>query len=399
MRVYRQIGSRARANDHNRVGTLAPIGVQAAAQILERIAETHEPAPRHLDFLSFRQLGEITTPITSPTTKDIFDLFVKGDVDEGLLAQSLSKPIPSYVVRRGEINTVAELLSRGAPVVVILSRLANGKTLFSASIASEVRDRFNVFIFAKESLSLADEIRALRTPSKPTLIIIDDYARHIDLISELRLGAGANQYLLLTSQTPTHLTTRDRLRSILGDGQLVEIRVDTLSQRELLEFDSILAPAGLLGDATAMSQNHRVQKLYRDGGAGEFCGILLWLLDSPVIRERLVETFATLKGKREPQRVVIAAMILTHIGQPPDIDDIAEFIGADAINQTIFSEDSTVAELVRFARRGAYPRSSLFAGCLAGSLGPGSGIRRARRNASYRVAASAWQQALCRDLP
>jgi hypothetical protein len=193
-------------------GTLAPIGVQAAAQIPERIAETHEPAPRHFNFLSFRRLGESTTPINSPTAKDIFDLFVKGDVDEGLLAHSLSEPIPSYVVRRGEINTIAESLSRGAPVVVILSRLANGKTLLSASIASVVRDRFDVFIFVKESLSLADEIRALRTPTRPTLIVIEDYARHTDLIRDLRLGAGQNQYLLLTSRTPTHLTARRGLR-------------------------------------------------------------------------------------------------------------------------------------------------------------------------------------------
>jgi hypothetical protein len=218
-----------------------------------------------------------------------------------------------------------------------------------------------VFIFAKESLSLADEIRALRTPTRPTLIVIDDYARHIDLISELRLGAGQNQYLLLTSRTPTHLTTRDRLLSALGDGQLVEFRVDTLREEELKTFDSILAGAGLLGEEAARSPDHRVQELYRSRGAGEFGGILLWLLDSPVIRERLAETFATLKGKDEPQRVVIAAMILTHIGQPPDIDDIAEFIGANAINQTIFSEGSTVAELVRLDRHVAYPRSSLFA--------------------------------------
>jgi hypothetical protein len=54
-------------------------------------------------------------------------------------------------------------------------------------------------------------------------------------------------------------------------------------------------------------------------------------------------------------------MILTHIGQNPDIDDIAEFIGADTINHMIFSEDTAVADLLSFDRRAARPRSSLFA--------------------------------------
>jgi hypothetical protein len=41
-------------------------------------------------------------------------------------------------------------------------------------------------------------------------------------VRELRLGAGRNQYLLLTSRTPTHLTNRDRLQGILGEIQPTE---------------------------------------------------------------------------------------------------------------------------------------------------------------------------------
>jgi hypothetical protein len=240
--------SRTLSTTIEKFGAIAPIGVHAAAQGLDLATESHEPTPRRPEFSSFPPLGESRTPITSPTAKSTFDLYVKGEVDTPLLARSLSEPTPSYVVHRAEIDEVAKLLDHGAPVVIILSRLANGKTLLSERISATVRDRFDVFVFTKETLSLADEIRVLRAPEHPTLIVIDDYAKNIDLVRELRLGAGRNQYLLLTSRTPTHLTNRDRLQGILGEIQPTEFRVDTLRENELNALDSILSGAGLLGD-------------------------------------------------------------------------------------------------------------------------------------------------------
>jgi tetratricopeptide (TPR) repeat protein len=343
-------------------GILCPVaGVEPAAEILNSVAKVHEPTGRHVDFSSFRAVPEIAVPANPPTAKNVFDLLVKGEVDIGYLSRSLSQPEPSYVVPRAEIEQVADALARGAPVVAVLSRLANGKTLLSECIAAKLRDRFDVFVFTKNTLSLADEVRVLRAPSRPTLIVIDDYTRQIDLIRELRLGAGANQHLLLTSRTPTHLTTRDRLQTVLGESRPLEFRIDALREGELGTLDTILASAGLLGDTAAWSKERRVQELYRSKGASEFGGILLWLLESPAIRAKLAETFAALRGRDDPQRVVIAAMVLTHIGQPPDLDDIAEFIGARSINQTILSEDAVAADLICFDRRRAYPRSSLFA--------------------------------------
>jgi hypothetical protein len=289
-------------------------------------------------------------------------LFVKGEIDFGCLSKSLSDPKASYSVERKVVGEIIEALGRGAPVIIVLSRLANGKTFLSECVALKSRDQFDVFFFDKETLSLNEEIRALRSPEKPTLIIIDDYARQINLIRDLRLGADKNQHLLLTSRTPTHLTARDQLRAALSESvEPLEFRIDTLTEEELLKLDTVLAGAGLLGKTAAMQPARRVHQLYKEKGAGEFGGILLWLLESEFIREKLAQIFAALIGKGDQQKVVIAAMILTHIGQQPDIDDIADFIGADSINQLIFSENAVAANLIRLDRRSAYPRSSLFA--------------------------------------
>jgi hypothetical protein len=191
--IVRPEPSRVLRTTIEKFGTVAPIGVQAAAQQLDIVGETHEPAPRHLEFSSFRRLEEIGRAASTPTAKSIFDLFVKGEVDPRLLAHSLIERTPSYIVHRAEIEDVIAVLGRGAPVVVLLSRLANGKTLLSECISASVRDRFDVFAFTKETLSLANEVRTLRAPERPTLIVVDDYPKHINLIRELRLGAGQNR--------------------------------------------------------------------------------------------------------------------------------------------------------------------------------------------------------------
>jgi hypothetical protein len=111
----------------------------------------------------------------------------------------------------------------------------------------------------------------------------------------------------------------------------VEFRIDTLQEQELEEFDFIVGNAGLLGGTASWQPKRRIQELYSTRGASEFAGILLWLLESEPIKRKLAEIFDELKQRGDAQKVVIAAMILIHMGQPPNVDDIADFVGAAPI--------------------------------------------------------------------
>lgn len=342
-------------------GTLAEITSAEASAVIEQIAATHVASPRRVDFISFRHMNSVAASTVPPTKEGIFDLFVKGEPDEGQILRDLAEPSPGYSIRRREAEEAAEAFTSGARTVVLLGRLANGKSMLGASIASVLRDRFDVYVFLKSALTLADEIRALRQPARPTLIVIDDYVGKLDLVAELRMGASPDQYLLLTSRTPTHLVTRERLETAICDGAYRELRADSLRNCDLVVLDGILSDAGLLGEVAKWRRERRIEH-YRTAAAAEFSGILLWLLDSQHIRERLAEKFTSLRGK-EPhaRKVVITAMVLRHLNQTADIDDIAEFIGADSINHAMFAEDSDVVELVRLEGRAVQPYSSLFA--------------------------------------
>lgn len=342
-------------------GTLAEITGAEVSAIINQISTTHVASSRRIDFISFRHINSIAASTAPPTKEDMFDLFVKGILHEDHIFRDLAEPSPSYLIRRREADEAAKAFTSGARTVVLLGRLANGKSVLGASIASALRDQFEVFVFLKPTLTLVDEIRALRQPSRPTLILIDDYVDRLDLVAELRMGSSQDQYLLLTSRTPTHLLARKRLEAAICDAAYQELRADSLKSADLAVLDGILSDAGLLGETAKWKRDRRI-KHYRAAGAGEFSGILLWLLDSQHIRERLAEKFTSMRGKdHHARKVVIAAMVLRHLNQVADIDDIAEFIGADSINHAMFAEDSDVAELVHLEGRAVQPYSSLFA--------------------------------------
>lgn len=180
--------SRVLSTTLEKFGTISSItDTQGAAQVLDKLLLDHIPSPRRVEFSSFRQSPDTGISI-APTAQDVFNLYVKGELDSSLLVHSLTNPTTPYGVLRAETDSITDAFDHGAPVVVLLSRLANGKTVLTEFIRAKIRDRFDVFFFTKPTLSLADEVRTLRAPSKPTVVVIDDYTRHIDLIRNLMLG-------------------------------------------------------------------------------------------------------------------------------------------------------------------------------------------------------------------
>lgn len=239
--------------------------------------------------------------------------------------------------------------------------LANGKSILNECIAEKSKDTYDVFIFERELPSYAAEIQVLRTPSRPTLIIFDDYLRHLDAIEKLRVGTNPNQQLLVASRTISHLTSRARLLAIFGEDNVVEFRIDTLRAEELNVLDSVLASSGLLGSSARLPKDRRIRELYQSQASGELRGILLWLLAADNIQKRVKDAFQNLGDKHSATEIVITAMVLTHIGQLPHVDDLAEFVGAQSINQALFSESSAVSEFVHLDKRTLFPSSVLFA--------------------------------------
>jgi hypothetical protein len=137
-----------------------------------------------------------------------------------------------------------------------------------------------------------------------------------------------------------------RLTSMFAPNAVTEIAVDHLRPEEVASVDRIFERFGLLGGKAALSRSERLRRLTGDL-EGEFRNILLDLLESPDIRKRISTILDQITTNESNGEIVIAALILQHIGASNSIDLLAELSGVPRINRILLARDPNIAELCR----------------------------------------------------
>jgi hypothetical protein len=240
----------------SRFGAVVTVGAEAAGRRLTELAAMHVPTPPSLVFNSFRARSFATGAV--PITRDVFNLYVKGEVNLDLLPAAFASREPLYYILRHDLEEVMARLDRDAPALVLHSYLGDGKTLLCQGAAFRAAQRgWHVLEFDRERATLATECEVIRRATEPTLVIIENYHRYLSLVERLVLQTNPFLRLLLTSRTPTHLTARDQLRMLLAPVEPVDVAVGPLTTDELTAIDRVFERAGLLGDAAALSADRR----------------------------------------------------------------------------------------------------------------------------------------------
>lgn len=253
-----------------------------------------------------------------------------------------------------------ELLKRGEQAVVAHSYLGNGKTLFSEAVALLAeQDGYTVYVFDRERPSLAEECDHIGRSSSPTLVIVEDYHRHLDVIKKLRLERNPQVQFLFTCRTPVHLIELPKLRSLFEGYEPAELDLDTLSEAELQELDAAFEIAGLLGGQARLSSPRRVAN-WRSECGGEFRDVLLALIDAPHIQQRITDIFERLRREPGIQQFAIATLALRHVGQNVDLDVLTELLGVEGLNRARLSQNPEITELLAIDHEHVVTRSPLF---------------------------------------
>jgi hypothetical protein len=189
----------------SRFGTVLPIGAQAAGRRLTELAPTHVRATSPQVFNSFQARSFSTGAV--PSSTDVFNLYVKGELDLRLLPAAFASGEPVYYVLRRDLEDVLEHLNRDVAAVVVHSYLGNGKTLLCEGVAFRAAQRgWRVLEFHRERATLGVECEALRRTSDPTLIIIENYHRHFNLIERLRFTtqSATSVFADISNTDPPH---------------------------------------------------------------------------------------------------------------------------------------------------------------------------------------------------
>lgn len=353
-----------------RFGEVSQIGVDALADQITAIAPTHVQSTQHHVFRSFIEHIVSSGPAGAVTDTEVFQLYVRGELRRDLLPGSYASPVCSYVLRRAAVDEVMQHLINGQRAVAIHSYLGNGKTVAAQCVAFKaLQSHYAVFEFERDKPGFDRECDLIRHVDRPTLVIFEDYNLHYTAIEKLSIEANPNIRVLVTARTPTHIMEWSKLKESLGGIEPVEVSVEHLSGSDLADLDEMLSRHGLLGQAAATNRDVRLRRLRQDHGA-EFRNILLWLLDSSHIKQRVLATFNSLASQKNVQSFVVAALLLRALGESNDIDYLVELVGIDEFNEAMLSRNSLVAEFVNTSGRGYVIRSPLFAVLVIRTLWP-----------------------------
>jgi len=258
----------------SRFGTIADVGADAAGARLAELTKTHVPTSRPQVYKSFLLRDAASYTSKRVTDGAVFDLLVLGKIDLNLVASSFgTTPLTYYLLRR-QVEAAAKVLSDGHKVIVMHSFLANGKTLVVQGLAFRATQMgFRVLEFELDRGTVGAECAAIQDATTPTLVIIEDYHKNLDVVDRICSRANASVQFVLTARTPTHLTNWNRLTGAFGEITPLELSVDRLEEDEVLAIDGLLGRNGLLGASAALSRTVRVQRMTANA-RGEFRGIL-----------------------------------------------------------------------------------------------------------------------------
>jgi SIR2-like domain len=109
----------------SRFGTVVPVGAKVAGRRLSELAATHVPAPPSRVFNSFRERSFATGAV--PESTDVFNLYVKGELDLNLLPATFARAEPFYYLIRSELDDVMAFLAQALLSLCCILILEMGK--------------------------------------------------------------------------------------------------------------------------------------------------------------------------------------------------------------------------------------------------------------------------------
>lgn len=342
-------------------GEVHAIGLEVFVEQLNARLQTHKPAEEEELFLCFER---IAIPSATPTVRDedVLDLFLKGDLKPELVWRAISgTAAPFYYLVRDELKSVLDALEARSANVVLHAEFGNGKTAFVAgfvlalSAAGET-----VYLFNRHGRTFSAEINVLARATRPTVVFIENYPRVLDEVRQLFVSAGENVRTVVTARTLDHELFGQRLGEFPSAKELLEFNINKLTPQEDELFVDVLDTHGLWGDKAGMP-HHAKLRCIRGRDDSEFRNILLDILRSPQIIQKLQELTAGLDQDTRASEMISALCVLDVMQFVPSFDLIAELIDSTIARRSEFQRSPVVQRFISMDRGQVTMRSSVMA--------------------------------------
>lgn len=331
----------------SRFGTILPMDTDAFATAIKEKSCHYSPPDfaEHIGYSVKKFNIEVERPLFSD--QFIFDLLLSGDHKSGFIWDSLHGG-PRYYLERPNAVAISERLDAGDRFITVHSELGNGKTLLLEGVKCLALEKgYDVYTVSIRTDNLFRELDQVLQSTDKTLIVVDDYPDWFDVIQHFSINANPASSLLLASRSSVHDVMIDRLCEILQRESLPEYSADHLSDPDIGWITDFFDEYGLWAEKAAWSRTRKTNFL-KVTCRGEFCAILIKLLESPQIASRFDRILNELNKKHDYYEVVITILILTVIHHVPHIDTLVDIWGQKILD-TQFKRNPTISQLIDFS--------------------------------------------------
>lgn len=352
--------SRVLSHRLSKFGIVVPLDAAGFAHLIGTEISTYTPRAREpmLQRVVVRREAKSTTH--PPQDRDIANLFLWGSASHDFVWGAVTETNNwRYICYRDQLERAMQLLEDGTRNIVVRSDLGNGKSIFLDSLDC-LATSFGFEVLRIDALAdeFEGEVEAAARAAKRTLLIVDSYNNKREALEIVARNRSDNLYVVCAARTTSHDVSFRWLHNVLKTTAVPEIDIEVLSERERSWFRETLDEYGLWGRYASRSAAAKEQIL-RSDCKSRISSVLLLILESPAIAQRLAATIGSLASRREHLEAITGLLMLSVLDFHPTFDMLTDLIGPEVLNQAEFQRSEVVRELVDFRYENVKVRSSV----------------------------------------
>lgn len=194
-----------------------------------------------------------------------------------------------YLSCRKALNVLEDRLYSKKKVFLAVSSLGNGKTVFCHLARHMLNQKdINVYTFSKRLVDFESEIMEICKSGKKSIVIIDDYYKHLEVLRLFSIYGHKNISFLLTSRQSKLATNYRKLINTLeiDEEDIQPLFLYSLVENEPRELAGILIDNSLLPEKLGDDPDE-VAEYFKSDCKNQVANIVLDLYKNSSIRTRL----------------------------------------------------------------------------------------------------------------
>ncbi|MBA0218435.1 SIR2 family protein [Pectobacterium brasiliense] len=331
-------------------GHVLPIGLSGFSELTKSINPDGEKS--NAPYLECFSLREIKHTDKSVTDSEIKDFLLFGKFSEHQIDTSISNEYHDFLLIHRDLITDSIRLIDGGENILIHSELGNGKTIFLQQLTYSLTQRgHKVYIYSGKSEydDELSEIDIIASKKEQPIIIIEGYNRAQRLLKHISIKYPTELRVIIVDRSAVAARSAQLINSLGLD--FSEISLDQLTDSEIHNFINLLENQGLWEELTTLSKDAKLRKI-KDDYNGQMSGILLGLLNSPSIKNKIKALTDELFNNQEYKDTIFGIALCDVI----DVNKTSSMISEISESQSIYKMDlrnnDAFKSLYRFVENG-----------------------------------------------